>query len=300
MKKYSIFIIIALTLTSCESVQQPAPIIFHHKISDKTSSTENSIETENSVAEPSTLEQPEIMHPGQQQDKNNKYIVAKSLQNSEHKIIYHEVQFGETIEDIAKKYHKNPKEIARLNNLLHPYELEEFEILKIRVKKASQNSNNQIIADSTKIEAQSGTSPQDELLNPFDKIQATNNSANFIRPVQGDIITKFNAHTPHGRNKGINIAAKAGSEILAVCDGRIIYADYDAIFGKLILMKVNNQNKIISYAHLQEITANKSELVKQGQVIGYVGSSGQVTTPQLHFGVREGKEVKNPEEFIKF
>jgi murein DD-endopeptidase MepM/ murein hydrolase activator NlpD len=122
----------------------------------------------------------------------------------------------------------------------------------------------------------------------------------YIAPVKGKILSKFGEKTDSGVNKGIAIAAKAGTPVVATASGKVIYADYDAVFGNLVIIKLNNKNVITSYAHLEKFMINKGAQVSQGDVIGYVGNSGKASEPQLNFGIREGKVAQDPTKFINF
>ena len=91
----------------------------------------------------------------------------------------------------------------------------------------------------------------------------------------------------------------ASKSSLSTAAGKVIYADYDATFGNLVIIKLDGKNLVTSYAHLEDIILTKGASVKQGDVVGYVGSTGKVTEPQLNFGIREGKVAKDPSQFIK-
>ena len=53
-----------------------------------------------------------------------------------------------------------------------------------------------------------------------------------------------------------------------------------------------------AYAHLDNIKVKKGQRVSQGSVLGTVGTTGAVTTPQLHFEIRKGSETINPSKEI--
>ena len=89
------------------------------------------------------------------------------------------------------------------------------------------------------------------------------------------------------RNDGVNISANKGDPVFAVESGKIVYAGNEIqAFGNLILIK-HLDNKTSAYAHLEKIKVKKGQIVKKGEVIASVGNSGKVSTPQLHFEVRD-------------
>ena len=122
----------------------------------------------------------------------------------------------------------------------------------------------------------------------------------YIIPVNGTIITKFGDKTDHGINKGINISAKKGESVFASASGKVIYADYDATFGNLVIIKLDNKNIVLSYSHLEDLIVKKDTHLKQGDIVGYVGSTGKTKQPQLHFAVREGKTAVDPLKFVNY
>ena len=72
---------------------------------------------------------------------NEQYIIpAQGKSETKDKIIYHEVQVGETIEEIASKYGQKVSEIALLNDLEPPHYIDEFQVLKI--KQTKENKKN--------------------------------------------------------------------------------------------------------------------------------------------------------------
>ncbi|MCU0819199.1 MAG: peptidoglycan DD-metalloendopeptidase family protein [Beijerinckiaceae bacterium] len=120
------------------------------------------------------------------------------------------------------------------------------------------------------------------------------NSANFRWPAQGRVIAGFGAKSASGNNDGINIAVPEGTPVRAAEGGTVIHAD-DALkgYGKLVL--VRHPNGYVSvYAHNGEIKVKRGESVKRGQVIAASGSSGNVTSPQLHFQIRKGSQAVDP------
>ncbi|MCA3629982.1 MAG: peptidoglycan DD-metalloendopeptidase family protein [Methylobacterium sp.] len=123
-------------------------------------------------------------------------------------------------------------------------------------------------------------------------------AANFRWPAQGRVISGFGAKGASGTNDGINIAMPEGTPVRAAEGGMVIHAD-DALkgYGKLVL--VRHPNGYVSvYAHNGEIKVKRGESVKRGQVIAASGSSGNVTSPQLHFQIRKGSQAVDPMKML--
>ncbi|GAA0563259.1 murein hydrolase activator EnvC family protein [Rhizomicrobium electricum] len=118
--------------------------------------------------------------------------------------------------------------------------------------------------------------------------------ARFQWPVRGRVLSEFGASPGGEKNNGINIAATQGEPIRAAADGNVSYAGNELRgYGNLVLIKHDN-GYITAYAHADHFVVDKGQWVARGQVIGYVGTTGDVRTPQLHFEVRRGNHGETP------
>ena len=92
---------------------------------------------------------------------------------------------------------------------------------------------------------------------------------------------------------GIDIGAGWGSPIVAAADGQVVRAGWAGGYGRQVRI-AHGGGIVSSYAHMSEIVAQPGSFVRQGQLIGYVGSSGLSTGPHVHYEVtRDGTPV-NP------
>ncbi len=98
-------------------------------------------------------------------------------------------------------------------------------------------------------------------------------------------------------HKGTDFAAKEGTPIMASGDGKIIRARWCGGGGNCIKIKHNSTYSTI-YAHLSKFASGIKEgvRVKQGRIIGYVGSTGMSTGPHLHYEVIENKKKINSQK----
>jgi murein DD-endopeptidase MepM/ murein hydrolase activator NlpD len=116
--------------------------------------------------------------------------------------------------------------------------------------------------------------------------QAADSSVRFQWPVNGHVILNYGASDNGERNDGINIAAMQGAPVRAAASGTVSYCGNELKgYGNLVLIKHDN-GYITAYAHVDSFVVNRSDRVLAGQVIAYAGSTGDVTTPQLHFEIR--------------
>tara|TARA_R110001592_G_scaffold20926_1_gene84532 strand:- start:4859 stop:5884 length:1026 start_codon:yes stop_codon:yes gene_type:complete len=124
-------------------------------------------------------------------------------------------------------------------------------------------------------------------------------SSKFMRPLGGKIISGFGPKKSGLHNDGINIAAARGTSVKAAENGVVVYVG-NALkgSGNLILLRHENQ-WMTAYAHLDKMSVRKGQTVRRGSVIGKVGSTGSVSTPQLHFEVRRGTSALNPTRYME-
>jgi murein DD-endopeptidase MepM/ murein hydrolase activator NlpD len=116
----------------------------------------------------------------------------------------------------------------------------------------------------------------------------------FIWPVQGKIISAFGTKDQGHQNDGINISAPRGTPVRATENGVVAYAGNELRgFGNLVLIR-HADGWITAYAHNDKLLVRRGQIVRKGQDIATVGSSGGVGEPQLHFQMRQGKNAVDP------
>jgi len=97
-------------------------------------------------------------------------------------------------------------------------------------------------------------------------------------------------------HRGVDYAARSGTPIHALGNGRIRFKGWKSGYGRFILIQHNTREHSTAYAHMRSFARGikKGSYVKQGQVIGYVGMSGLATGPHLHFEFRSRGRAVNP------
>jgi murein DD-endopeptidase MepM/ murein hydrolase activator NlpD len=116
--------------------------------------------------------------------------------------------------------------------------------------------------------------------------------AGFVWPVSAPITSPFGWRW--GRmHEGIDLGAAYGSPIAAAAAGVVIYAGWEGGYGNLVVID-HGGGLATAYGHQSRIAVSLGESVAQGQIIGYVGSTGHSTGPHLHFEVRVNGEAVDP------
>ena len=213
--------------------------------------------------------------------------------------IQHVVKKGDTLETIATKYGSNAADIGNYNGiddaslvvgstiLVPDGELSNAQIAvaagtpaKTSTPKKKHSSGS--LATGT---AQFGPEPAH---NVGPSGTATQISY-YIAPLSNYIKTQG----IHGYN-AVDLAAPVGTPIMASADGEVIVAregGWNGGYGSYVVISHDNGSQTL-YSHMSSVTAYDGEAVSQGDVIGYVGRSGEATGPHLHFEIRDG--IKNP------
>jgi len=110
-----------------------------------------------------------------------------------------------------------------------------------------------------------------------------------IDPVLGMGIGEF--------HKGVDIGSPDGTPVHAPANGRVIKADWSNGYGNEV--EIDHGNGIVTvYGHLHGFNVVEGETVSKGQVIGYVGHTGKVTGPHLHYEVQLRGAAVNPHPYL--
>lgn len=230
------------------------------------------------------------------------------------------VESGDSIYSIASRYQMLVKQIADLNGFKWPYKLyvgqkvilqsssldseaaESIEIIRSPIN--DEGDSDIIMPEEKKIVLDDHLS-KDHVLEKKKTKTTGKNKVNIIKPVvkfawpvNGKIIHKFGLIEGGIKNDGINIAANIGAPVKSTMGGQVIYSGNElARYGNLIIIKHDN-GWFSAYAHLEKITKSKNDIVKTGEIIGLVGKTGTVPSPQLHFAIRDGKTPVNPLQYL--
>ena len=128
---------------------------------------------------------------------------------------------------------------------------------------------------------------------PRATLRAAEESARLTIPVAGvreeELKDSWGAARSGGRaHKGVDIFAPAGTPVLAAAEAVLVRADTTGAGGNALYLRGMDGRTVYYYAHLQRFRAGlrPGDLVRRGEVIGFVGSTGNVSgSPHLHFGV---------------
>lgn len=179
--------------------------------------------------------------------------------------IQHVVKAGDTLQSIAKLHKGDLDEILQYNNLPRDAKLTVGDVI--------------VVPDGESMSSPSSGSKSSGSKSP-------SYAGYYIRPIIGGVRTQG----IHGHN-GVDLASAYGSNILAAAEGDVIISrnsGWNGGYGSYVVIKHGNGTQTL-YGHLSATTVNAGDHVQQGQVIGKMGNSGQVTGVtgiHLHFEIR--------------
>lgn len=130
------------------------------------------------------------------------------------------------------------------------------------------------------------------------EVPPTKATGNFSKPVSGVLTSGFGARwgTVH---KGLDFGAPAGTPVHAADGGVVIFAGWNnGGYGNLV--KISHENGYVTYyAHNSSVAVSEGDRVYKGQVVSYVGSTGDSTGNHLHFEIREDGVARDPAPFLQ-
>jgi murein DD-endopeptidase MepM/ murein hydrolase activator NlpD len=129
-------------------------------------------------------------------------------------------------------------------------------------------------------------------------------AADYDAPLKGEVIAPFSPQKPiysytlkdWRTHSGIDIAAKAGSKVLNVCDGAVESVEKDDLMGKMVVVR-HTDGKISRYASLGDVLVEQGQVVKKGDAIGTVGKSMLLEcgeTEHLHYELWQDSKAIDP------
>ena len=233
------------------------------------------------------------------------------------------VKAGDTLYRVSRLFGVGSSEIAQLNDLTSPYRLVTGQNLRLPSPSRPVETPREIAQaaapDFTREEAsalEASPPPAVEtarLDEPAPRTQSNRSQAKktpitakappraggkFQRPVDGRILSNFGPKADGLHNDGINIAAPKGAPVRAAENGVVVYAGNELKgSGNLVLVR-HDGHIMTAYAHMDRTLVTRGAVIKRGQTIGTVGSTGSVSTPQLHFEVRQGTKAINPSKYL--
>lgn len=227
---------------------------------------------------------------------------AKALPGTENagKAGYYTVRQGDTLLRIGLDHGQSARDLARWNNLDNPNLIETGQVLRVAPppqEVAVARAANPAVSAPTAQPASAATTTKPAATGPANTSASATTEGDdpiaFQWPVRGPLIAGFD----EAKNKGLDIAGKAGDPVLAAADGKVVYAGSGLRgYGNLIILKHNN-TYLTAYAHNQALLVKEEQTIKRGQKIAEMGNS-DADQVKLHFEIRRQGKPVDPAKYL--
>ncbi|MFI5445403.1 peptidoglycan DD-metalloendopeptidase family protein [Polaromonas sp. UC242_47] len=227
---------------------------------------------------------------------------------------YYTVKPGDTLIRIGLDTGQNWRDIGRWSNLENPNLIEVGQVLRVvppvdnsqavarpissgTVTASPVPSGSAAPAPASAASAAAAAKPATPAANPAatPAASAGEDDVAWIWPVHGagTVLANFD----DAKNKGMDIAGKAGDPVIASADGRVVYAGAGLRgYGNLIILKHNN-TFLTAYAHNQTLLVKEDQSVRKGQKIAEMGST-DADRVKLHFEIRRQGKPVDPAKYL--
>ena len=213
---------------------------------------------------------------------------------------YYSVRPGDTLIRIGLDNGQNWRDIARWSNLENPNLIEVGQVLRVvppaenvGVVTRPVTSGSVTPGAVPAAPAQAASAPARPASAPPAAAPGNDEDVAWIWPAQGSVLAGFD----EAKNKGMDIAGKAGDAVMASADGRVVYAGAGLRgYGNLIILKHNN-TFLTAYAHNQTLLVKEDQSVRKGQKIAEMGNS-DADRVKLHFEIRRQGKPVDPAKYL--
>ena len=229
---------------------------------------------------------------------------------------FYSVKSGDTLIRIGMDNGQSWRDIARWNNIENPNLIETGQVLRVTPPEETgvvirPVSSTNVVTSPAPANTASAPAPASNTAsvrppasaaNPPNASTPSNNLANtdsaeetvsFQWPTRGNVLAGFD----EVKNKGIDIAGKAGDPVLAAADGKVVYAGSGLRgYGNLVILKHNN-TYLTAYAHNQSLLVKEDQAIKRGQKIAEMGNS-DADQVKLHFEIRRQGKPVDPAKYL--
>jgi lipoprotein NlpD len=230
----------------------------------------------------------------------------------------YQVQKGDNLYNIGRKFGIPHLKLAEINQLQAPYEIHVGQVLNIKAPAGVANSKTNDIAGADDAEvvtsaitrpevAPAGDTTNAAAANPgvaTDGTKAAADGQDIEAVADGDIqwqwpvAGKVSAGFDPQLNKGLNITGSAGQAINAAGAGKVIYSGMDVRgYGKLIIIK-HNSNLLSVYAHQGNSLVKEGSFVTQGEKLAILPAASNNKPPMLHFEIRQKGKPVDPVSYL--
>ena len=224
--------------------------------------------------------------------QNGEYVFSKDFINQVNSILSYDINFGEIYGNIKNQI----TSWFPAQNGIGRAEEETTEEVE------NQTEQNQVQTQETEQEQNQEQEGEVVLTQEEQDIKTAKETTTYIKPVEGVISSSYGRRddatgTVPKNHTGTDIAANLGTKILSATDGEVVLSSEEGDYGKHLKIQIGEVS--IIYAHCNNLYVKQGDIVKQGQEIAEVGSTGNSTGPHLHFEIRVSERTVNPQNILE-
>lgn len=247
---------------------------------------------------------------------------------------YYTVKRGDTLLRIALDHGENYRDLVVWNKLSNPNDIKVDQVLRVEApesdgsvqtasvapppslkpaaepavpKKTGPKGDKQPYTDNSVAELQKPDAKADKpadkpvqlasaapsLPRPAPSLSVEDRAVSWQWPADGKVVGTFD----EGKNKGIDIAGRAGQQVVSAGSGKVMYAGSGIRgYGNLVIVKHSN-GLLSAYAHNRSILVQEGQTVNKGQAIAEMGDS-DTDSVKLHFEIRQQGKPVDPSKFL--
>ena len=117
-------------------------------------------------------------------------------------------------------------------------------------------------------------------------------------PIKDGVLFRSFDQNPARLYEGVALGAPMGTPVRAAASGEVIYVgDNGTHYGLMVIIR-HADPFVTVYAHLNEINVPRGKVIKKGELIGTVGTSGGIDSPRVYFQVRKNRMPVDPERYL--
>ena len=235
---------------------------------------------------------------------NSNYIFSEDFTNKVKEILSQDINFSQVYSVVSNRINEIYKQTIKEESQNEENEEQNKDIINNdeNIGGAEENLTTVETLDSEIVQEQIPENETSGLSQMEQDANHIKNTISFIKPVNGKISSVFGLRNPTTStvpkdHKGTDIATETGSKIVSATDGKVVLVSTTGDYGNHL--KIQTNDVIIVYAHCNKLYVNEGDIIKQGQEIAEVGSTGNTTGPHLHFEVRYQNRYVDPQLILE-
>jgi murein DD-endopeptidase MepM/ murein hydrolase activator NlpD len=271
MRKYLMYVLVAMCAMLCLPAQAMAAQYY----------IAAGGESMNSMAEQYAVD-PELLAAINNYTPDEPVVAGDLLLLPEQTALKLTVESGDTLYSLAQEYNSDVAELCEFNHISNASRIYPGQTLLLPIE---EEVSAYLTADAS----------METVLMP---VFASRGGSGYIWPVEGEITSLFGLRS-RGDHSGLDLAADSGTPIVAAANGYVSESDWkNDAYGYAVMLDHGDGFQTV-YGHCSQLLVKAGDVVRQGDAIALIGSTGNSTGPHLHFEIRIGGVCVDPLDYLR-